>query len=88
MIRAIIKQLTKKGDLVIDPCAGNFGVLVACQSLGREFMGCDISVGELLRFNINRENSRALLNATKSEATHEADLKKFHPKYIRNKNKI
>ena len=61
MIRAIIKQLTKKGDLVIDPCAGNFGVLVACQSLGREFMGCDISVGELLRFNINRENSRLLL---------------------------
>lgn len=85
MIKAIIKQLTEKGDLVIDACAGNFGVLTACQSLGREFLGCDISVGELLRFNINRENSRALLNATKSESSE--PVKKNQPAYIKRNNK-
>ena len=83
MLKSIIKQLTNKGDLVIDTCAGSFGVLIACQSIGRTFLGCDISVGELMRFNINRENSRALLNATKSES--KEPVKKNQPKYIRNK---
>lgn len=38
----LIKALTRPGDLVIDPCAGGFGVLDACKKLGRDFIGCDI----------------------------------------------
>jgi DNA modification methylase len=65
MTKKIIKQLTNKGDLVIDPCAGGFGVLLACQNLKRNFLGTDLSLRKLVKFNINRENSRILLNKEK-----------------------
>ena len=38
----LIRCLTKTGDLVIDPCAGGFGVLAACQASGRRFVGGDL----------------------------------------------
>lgn len=40
--KRLIGALSKKGDLVVDPCAGSFSVLEACHALGRNFMGCDI----------------------------------------------
>jgi DNA modification methylase len=61
MIKAVIKQLTNKGDLVIDPCAGSFVSLIACQKLKRDFLGTDLTLRKLMKFNINKENSRALL---------------------------
>lgn len=41
----LIRAVTKRGDLVVDPCAGSYVVLEACQASGREFMGCDL-IGE------------------------------------------
>lgn len=38
----MIKALTKRGDLVVDPCAGGYGVLDACQTSARQFVGCDL----------------------------------------------
>ena len=38
----MIKALTKRGDLVVDPCAGGYVVLDACQTSGRRFVGCDL----------------------------------------------
>lgn len=38
----LIRAVTKRGDLVVDPCAGGYGVLEACQLSGREFIGCDL----------------------------------------------
>ncbi len=38
----LIKSVTKSGDLVLDPCAGSYGVLTACRATGRNFIGCDI----------------------------------------------
>lgn len=38
----LIRAVTKKGDLVVDPCAGGYGVLEACRLTGREFVGCDL----------------------------------------------
>lgn len=38
----LIRAMTKRGDLVIDPCAGGYGVLTACQASGREFIGGDL----------------------------------------------
>lgn len=38
----VIRATTKKGDLVVDPCAGSYVVLEACQATGREFAGCDL----------------------------------------------
>lgn len=38
----LIRCLTSPGDLVIDPCAGGYGVLAACQASGREFLGGDV----------------------------------------------
>lgn len=38
----LIEAVTKPGDLVIDPAAGGYGTLEACQRTGREFVGCDL----------------------------------------------
>lgn len=38
----LIKAVTKKGDLVVDPCAGSYVVLSACDRTGRRFLGCDL----------------------------------------------
>ena len=38
----LVRGLTEAGDLVIDPCAGGFTTTVACQWLGRRFIGCDV----------------------------------------------
>ena len=39
----LIAAVTVPGDLVIDPAAGSFSVLEACQQQGRRFLGCDIA---------------------------------------------
>jgi site-specific DNA-methyltransferase (adenine-specific) len=44
--KRIIGAVTKKGDLIVDPCAGSFSVLEACQAMGRNFIGCDIGGGK------------------------------------------
>lgn len=38
----LIRAATKRGDLVVDPAAGGFGVLDACIASGRVFVGCDL----------------------------------------------
>lgn len=38
----LIRAATHRGDLVVDPCAGGYGVLEACRASGREFIGCDL----------------------------------------------
>lgn len=38
----LIRSVTEPGDLVVDPCAGGFGVLEACKQTGRQFVGCDL----------------------------------------------
>lgn len=42
LIERLIRATTKRGDLVVDPCAGSYLVLDACKAAGREFAGCDI----------------------------------------------
>lgn len=42
----LIRSVTKRGDLVVDPCAGSFGVLHACHRSGRDFVGCDLLAEE------------------------------------------
>lgn len=43
LTQRLIKAVTKRGDLVVDPCAGGYGVLQSCQATGRRFIGCDIA---------------------------------------------
>ncbi len=38
----LIRSATKRGDVVVDPCAGGYGVLEACLASGREFIGGDL----------------------------------------------
>jgi site-specific DNA-methyltransferase (adenine-specific) len=38
----LIRAATKRGDIVIDPCAGSYGVLTACLASGRTFIGGDL----------------------------------------------
>jgi site-specific DNA-methyltransferase (adenine-specific) len=46
LIKRLIEATTKPGDLVVDPCAGSFVVLQACQQLGRRFIGCDLAYAD------------------------------------------
>ena len=40
---SLVRYFSQPGDLVIDPCGGGFTIAVACQNLGRRFVGCDVS---------------------------------------------
>ncbi len=42
----LIRATTERGDLVVDPCAGGYGVLAACRLTGRNFVGCDLKTPE------------------------------------------
>jgi site-specific DNA-methyltransferase (adenine-specific) len=39
----LIEATTNTGDVVLDPAAGSYTVLRACQRLNRRFLGCDIA---------------------------------------------
>ncbi len=39
----LIESVTKKEDLILDPCAGSFSTLEACRTVGRDFIGTDIN---------------------------------------------
>lgn len=41
--KALIEAVTAPGDVVLDPAAGSFSVLEACQLAGRTFVGCDVN---------------------------------------------
>jgi site-specific DNA-methyltransferase (adenine-specific) len=45
LMERLIRAVTLRNDLVIDPCAGGYGSLDACRASGREFVGCDL-IGE------------------------------------------
>lgn len=53
LIRTLIEATTQEGETVIDPCAGSFVVLDACQQTGREFMGCDLTLADLTEHKEN-----------------------------------
>ena len=38
----LIKAVTNKNDIVVDPAAGGYSVLKACQNSERNFLGCDV----------------------------------------------
>jgi site-specific DNA-methyltransferase (adenine-specific) len=58
LIRSLIEATTQEKDLVIDPCAGSFVVLEACQATNRNFLGVDLTYQELTEFNTERERER------------------------------
>lgn len=39
----LIRALSKRGDLIVDPSAGAYGVLEICKLTGRRFLGCDVA---------------------------------------------
>lgn len=41
-IQSLIECVTEPGDIVVDPCAGGYGVLDACKASARTFIGCDL----------------------------------------------
>jgi len=65
MTKTIIQQLTQEEDLIVDPCAGSFVSLSACQELKRNFLGTDLTFRQLMQFNINKKRSRELLKQIK-----------------------
>jgi site-specific DNA-methyltransferase (adenine-specific) len=54
----IIRAVTQRGDLVVDPCAGSYVVLDACRSTGREFVGCDLVDSTLSEPDARNETPR------------------------------
>lgn len=43
LTQKLIRAVTGRGDLVVDPAAGGYGVLEACRATGRRFLGCDLT---------------------------------------------
>ena len=41
---ALLSAVTNEADIVLDPCAGDFTVMRAAQSCGRDFLGCDLVI--------------------------------------------
>ena len=39
----LIAAVSNEGDIVLDPCAGDFTVMTAAISQGRNFLGCDLN---------------------------------------------
>lgn len=54
----LIECVTEEGDIVLDPCAGSFMVLEACQLTKRNFIGTDIVYGEVNEINQTTEAGR------------------------------
>ncbi|KLL03604.1 MAG: adenine-specific DNA methylase [Mycoplasmataceae bacterium CE_OT135] len=48
--KRLIEAVTEEGDLVVDPCAGGFGVLRICQATNREFLGSDLNYYQIREF--------------------------------------
>jgi site-specific DNA-methyltransferase (adenine-specific) len=46
LLTRVIAATTAPGDLVVDPAAGSFVVLIIAQRLGRNFLGCDLMFEE------------------------------------------
>lgn len=44
----LISAVSNPGDVIIDPAAGSFSVLEACEITGRKFLGCDLN-GDLAK---------------------------------------
>jgi site-specific DNA-methyltransferase (adenine-specific) len=42
LLERLICAVTKPGELVVDPCAGGWGVLEICRAAGRRFLGADL----------------------------------------------
>ena len=45
----LVSYFSEPGDLVLDPCAGSFTTGLACQTLGRRFVGCDIDKAAVVK---------------------------------------
>lgn len=39
----LIEAVSNPGEVVLDPAAGSFSVMQACEEAGRKFLGCDIN---------------------------------------------
>jgi len=57
LLRSLIEATTQEGDLIVDPCAGSFVVLDACQQTGRQFLGVDLTFNELQERERERESN-------------------------------
>ena len=44
---ALIKATTNENDVVLDPASGGYSVFQACKNCSRNFIGCDIELGEI-----------------------------------------
>lgn len=42
LLARTMKCCTNEGDIILDPCAGSYSTLYACQLSARNFIGCDI----------------------------------------------
>jgi site-specific DNA-methyltransferase (adenine-specific) len=59
LTEALIRATTKRGDLVVDPAAGGYGTLEACQASGRDFVGCDlIAVDDPIDSGLEKRTAR------------------------------
>jgi site-specific DNA-methyltransferase (adenine-specific) len=59
LIARLIGAVTQPDDLVVDPAAGSFVVMLAADELGRDFIGCDIACEQATSLAGGADMSRA-----------------------------
>jgi site-specific DNA-methyltransferase (adenine-specific) len=69
LMRAIVRDYSRPGDLVCDPCAGGGSTLIAAVMEGRRAIGCEMDEG---RFEIARKRLEALKYTAISRSLFEA----------------
>lgn len=52
--QALIEATTGPDDVVVDPSAGSFSVLVAARRAGRRFLGCDVKCAREMIYHISK----------------------------------
>lgn len=45
LVRQLVAAATRPGDLVVDPFGGSGTTFVACEALGRRWLGCELDAG-------------------------------------------
>lgn len=48
-VERLLRDFSRPGDLVVDPCGGGFTTAVACKRLGRRCISCDIEEAAVIR---------------------------------------
>jgi site-specific DNA-methyltransferase (adenine-specific) len=77
LVRRLIAAATREGELVVDPFAGSGTTFVACEALGRRWLGCEIDPAYRAVISERVSNRVNATNATRAETRRRLQRRKL-----------